>query len=220
MSGKKESSKNRKERLENILAALKRKYPEAPLALRFGNGFELLVAVILSAQCTDERVNQVTEKLFEKYRSAHDYLQVSREQLEEQIKPTGFYRNKAKSLQACCRMLVDQYEGEVPKDIDSLVKLPGVGRKTAAMVLGNAYDLQQGIAVDTHVSRVVQRLQFSAAKTPDKIEQELMKMVPQNQWTWFSNALILHGRETCTAKKPKCGVCSIEKWCLFPDKIL
>lgn len=156
--------------------------------IHFENGFELLIAVILSAQCTDERVNQVTERLFKKYRSAQDYLDVPREQLEEEIKPTGFYRNKTKSLQACCRMLVDQYEGEVPKHIDQLVKLPGVGRKTAAMVLGNAYDLQQGIAVDTHVSRVAQRVQLSAAKTPDKIEQDLMKMVSPDKWTWFSNA--------------------------------
>jgi len=220
MGGAKESAKNRKERLANILAALQRKYPRAPLALRFENGFELLVAVVLSAQCKDERVNQVTETLFRKYRSAQDLLDTPRERLEEEIKPTGFYRNKAKSLQACCRMMVDQYEGEVPKDIDQLVKLPGVGRKTAAMVLGNAYGLQQGIAVDTHVGRVVQRVELSSAKTPEKIEQELMKMVPVDRWTWFSNALILHGRETCTAKKPKCRFCPIENWCLFPDKSL
>jgi len=220
MSGTKESTKDRKERLANILTALRRKYPEAPLALHFESGFELLVAVILSAQCTDERVNRVTAELFKKYRSAQDYLNAPREQLEEEIKPTGFFRNKAKSLQGCCQMLVDEYKGRVPKDIDQLVKLPGVGRKTAAMVLGNAYSLQEGIAVDTHVSRVVQRVQLASAKTPDKIEQELMKMVPRDQWTWFSNASILHGRATCTAKKPKCGICPIEKWCRFPDKNL
>lgn len=220
MSGSKETLKNRRERLADILSDLKKKYPEAPLALRYGNGFELLIAVILSAQCTDERVNKVTSSLFQRYRSARDYIEVPREKLEEEIKSTGFYRNKAKSLQACCQELVDRYQGEMPKDIDELVKLPGVGRKTAAMVLGNAFDMQQGIAVDTHVSRVAQRLQISSGKTPEKIERDLMEVVPQENWTWFSNAMILHGRETCTARKPRCGVCAIEKWCPFPGKML
>ncbi|MGA7876905.1 MAG: endonuclease III, partial [Desulfoferrobacter sp.] len=164
--------------------------------------------------------NQVTEQLFKRYKSPDDYLKIPREQLEEEIKSTGFYRNKAKSLQACCRMLVEQFGGEVPKEIDQMVKLPGVGRKTAAMVLGNAYGLQQGIAVDTHVSRVVQRVQLSEAKTAEKIEQDLMGLVPREKWTWFSNAVILHGRQTCIARKPKCNVCPIENWCLFPDKNL
>ena len=220
MGRSKESLKDLEKRLEKILEALQQKYPDAPLALRHNNAFELLVAVILSAQCTDERVNQVTEQLFKRYKSPDDYLKIPREQLEEEIKSTGFYRNKAKSLQACCRMLVEQFGGEVPKEIDQMVKLPGVGRKTAAMVLGNAYGLQQGIAVDTHVSRVVQRVQLSEAKTAEKIEQDLMGLVPREKWTWFSNAVILHGRQTCIARKPKCNVCPIENWCLFPDKNL
>ncbi len=220
MGRSKESLKDLEERLEKILEALQQKYPDAPLALRHNNAFELLVAVILSAQCTDERVNQVTEQLFKRYKSPDDYLKIPREQLEEEIKSTGFYRNKAKSLQACCRMLVEQFGGDVPKEIDQMVKLPGVGRKTAAMVLGNAYGLQQGIAVDTHVSRVVQRVQLSEAKTAEKIEQDLMGLVPREKWTWFSNAVILHGRQTCIARKPKCNVCPIENWCLFPDKNL
>lgn len=215
-----ESLKHLKERLEKILETLKESYPEAPLALRYGNGFELLIAVILSAQCTDERVNQVTEQLFKKYKSPEDYLKIPREQLEEEIKSTGFYRNKAKSVHACCEMLIEQFAGEVPKEIDQMVKLPGVGRKTAAMVLGNAYGLQQGIAVDTHVSRVAQRVGLSQAKTADKIERSLMDLVPKEKWTWFSNAVILHGRETCVARKPKCSACPIESWCLFPDKNL
>jgi len=220
MGRSKESTQDLQERLEKIVETLKKKYPDAPLALRHNNAFELLVAVILSAQCTDERVNQVTEQLFNRYKSPDDYLKIPREQLEEEIKSTGFYRNKAKSLQACCRMLVEQFGGEVPREIDQLVKLPGVGRKTAAMVLGNAYGLQQGIAVDTHVSRVAQRVGLSQAKTADKIERDLMDLVSKEKWTWFSNAVILHGRQTCIARKPKCNVCPIENWCLFPDKNL
>lgn len=220
MGAAKETAQDRQKRLENIVASLQRKYPEAPLALRFGSGFELLIAVILSAQCTDQRVNQVTEHLFLEYRTPEDYLRAPVEKLEEQIKSTGFYRNKAKSIVACCRMLVDQFGGRVPEDIDEMVKLPGVGRKTAAMVLGNAYGLQQGIAVDTHVGRVAQRLRLSQAKTPEKIELDLMALVPREQWTWLSNAFILHGRETCKARGPLCNDCSVEKWCPFDAKTL
>ncbi len=220
MESAKETAQNKQKRLENIMAALQQKYPKAPLALRFNNGFELLIAVILSAQCTDQRVNQVTKHLFSDYRTPQDYLQTHPEKLEEEIKVTGFYRNKAKSILSCCRMLVDQFGGKVPEDIDEMVKLPGVGRKTAAMVLGNAYGLQQGIAVDTHVGRVAQRLQLSLAKTPEKIELDLMAIAPREKWTWLSNALILHGRETCKARGPLCKECVIEKWCPFESKTL
>mgnify|MGYP005841405713 CR=1 FL=1 len=220
MGAAKETGQNRQKRLESILAALQRKYPEAPLALRFTSSFELLIAVILSAQCTDQRVNQVTEHLFSEYRVPEDYLRVPVEKLEEQIKSTGFYRNKAKSIVACCRMLVDQFGGKVPEDIDETVKLPGVGRKTAAMVLGNAYGLQQGIAVDTHVGRVAQRLQLSQAKTPEKIELDLMALAPREKWTWLSNAFILHGRETCKARAPLCKDCFVESWCPYDNKTL
>jgi len=205
-------------RITSIITALEEKYPEAPLALQFNNGFELLIAVILSAQCTDARVNQVTRGLFKKYRAPGDYLKVPSDHLELELKPTGFYRNKTKSVLACCRMLDEDFGGEIPQDIDKLVRLPGVGRKTAAMVLGNAYGLHQGIAVDTHVGRVAQRVQLSDAKTAEKIEQDLMHLVPRGKWTWFSNSLILHGRETCVARKPKCMDCVIEKWCLYPEK--
>ncbi len=213
-----ETLEARKARVQKIIQALKQKYPEAPLALQFSNPLELLVAVILSAQCTDERVNQVTRQLFQKYRTAKDYVEAPQEELENDIRPTGYYRNKAKSLKACCQKLLSDYQGEVPRDINELVKLPGVGRKTAAMVLGNAYGLNQGIAVDTHVRRVVQRLQLSDKKTPEKIEQDLMALVPQEEWTWFSNALILHGRHTCTARNPKCGECVLNPYCPYPEK--
>ncbi|HFE63770.1 MAG TPA: endonuclease III, partial [Caldithrix sp.] len=185
------------QKINETIAQLERIYPEAPLALKFKNGLELLIAVILSAQCTDQRVNQVTEKLFKKYRSAEDYLKVPIEELETDIRSTGFYRNKAKALRACCRKLIDDFQGELPREIDPMLQLPGVGRKTAAMVLGNAFGLQQGIAVDTHVKRVAQRLALSAEKNVDKIERDLMAAVPQEKWTWFSNAMILFGRNIC-----------------------
>lgn len=206
------------QKIERVISALKRLYPEAPLALKFSNGFELLVAVILSAQCTDERVNQVTADLFKKYRTPQDYLNVPVEELEQDIRPTGFYRNKAKSLRACCQTLMEKFGGELPRSIDELVQLPGVGRKTAAMVLGNAYGINQGIAVDTHVKRVAQRLGLSAQSNPDKIEQDLMALVPQESWTWFSNAMILFGRHICQARKPKCGECPFREWCPAVEK--
>ena len=205
---------DKQEKINRVIQELQKMYPQAPLALRYRNGFELLVAVILSAQCTDERVNRVTETLFEKYRSPQDFLQVPVEELEEDIRPTGFYRNKAKALRNCCQKLVEEFGGEVPRDIEKLTQLPGVGRKTAAMVLGNAYGLNQGIAVDTHVRRVVQRLELTGEKkNVDKIEQELMALVPQEKWTWFSNAMILFGRHICQARKPKCEECPFREWC-------
>ena len=208
------------QKINETIAQLERIYPEAPLALKFKNGLELLIAVILSAQCTDQRVNQVTEKLFKKYRSAEDYLKVPIEELETDIRSTGFYRNKAKALRACCRKLIDDFQGELPREIDPMLQLPGVGRKTAAMVLGNAFGLQQGIAVDTHVKRVAQRLALSAEKNVDKIERDLMAAVPQEKWTWFSNAMILFGRNICQARKPKCGECPFREWCPSPDKVI
>jgi endonuclease-3 len=220
MKGKDESVSEFEERLAGIIQALKKKYPDAPLELRFQNGFQLLVAAILSAQCTDERVNQVTETLFRKYPTPEHFLEVPVEELERDIRPTGFYRNKAKALRSCCLVLVDRYGGEVPRDIEELVKLPGVGRKTAAVVLGNAFGVQQGIAVDTHVKRVCQRLELSRAQTPEKMERELMAKIPRDEWTWFSNAMILHGRHTCTARKPQCGRCVLEPLCPFPEKSL
>ncbi|NOX38097.1 MAG: endonuclease III [Calditrichaeota bacterium] len=217
-TAKAETLQERQQRLQHIMQALKKQYPDAPLALKFSNPLELLVAVILSAQCTDERVNQVTATLFQKYRKPEDYLNAPQEELENDIRPTGYYRNKARALKACCQMLVEEFQGEVPRNIDEMTRLPGVGRKTAAMVLGNAYGIQQGIAVDTHVRRVVERLQLSDKKNPEKIEQDLMEMVPREQWTWFSNAMILHGRHVCTARHPRCGECVLKPWCPYPDK--
>lgn len=203
-----------------VSTTLKSLYPEAKLELKYSNGFELLVAVILSAQCTDERVNMVTENLFQKYRTPKDYLSTPVEELEQDIKPTGFYRNKAKTLRACCQKLMDEFGGEIPQQINKMVELPGVGRKTAAMVLGNAYRINQGIAVDTHVARIVTRLALSPQTKTDKIEQELMNLLPQEDWTQFSNAMILFGRRICQARKPKCGKCPFQEWCPSPDKIV
>lgn len=193
-------------------------YPEAKLELKFNNAFQLLVAVILSAQCTDERVNQVTASLFKKYPTPQKFVEVSQEELEQDIRPTGFYRNKAKSLKACCQKLVQEFGGEVPRNIDQLVQLPGVGRKTAAMVLGNAFGIQQGIAVDTHVKRVVNRLKLSEATDVEKIEAELMQLLPAGEWTYFSNAAILFGRRICQARKPLCFSCPFKDWCPSPEK--
>lgn len=207
-------------KISKVVSELKILYPQAALELNYKSAFELLVAVILSAQCTDERVNRVTEKLFKKYRTPKDYLQVPVEELQEDIRPTGFFRNKAKSLRACCQQLRNEFNDEVPHEINEMVKLPGVGRKTAAMVLGNAYGKNEGIAVDTHVSRVVQRLQISGQKNVDKIEQELMDQIPQEKWTYFSNAMILFGRNICQARQPKCSQCPFRSWCPSPDKVI
>ena len=211
---------NKKRITQTIIPELKKLYPQAPLALEYKNGFQLLVAVILSAQCTDERVNKVTKDLFKKYKSPKDFIDADEEELQNDIRPTGFYRNKAKSLKTCCEKLVEQFGGEIPKNIDKLTKLPGVGRKTAAMVLGNAFKINEGIAVDTHIKRVVERLDLSEEKSVDKIEKDLMDTVPPEKWTYFSNATILFGRNICQAKKPKCNECPFNNWCPSPDKTI
>ncbi len=208
------------QKIDTVVSELEKLYPNAVPALNFSNAFELLIAVILSAQCTDERVNKVTQDLFKKYPEPENYLSVSQEELEQEIRPTGFYRNKAKSLRACCEKLIQDYDGKLPKTIDEMSKLPGVGRKTAAMVLGNARHIQQGIAVDTHVKRVINRLEISLQKNPDKIEKELLNLVPKQKWTWTSNSLILFGRQICEAKKPNCSQCPFKHWCPFPDKTI
>lgn len=196
-----------------ILRRLDKEYPGATTALRYSNPLELLVATILSAQCTDERVNQVTESLFRKYRSAADYARASQEELEQEIKSTGFFRNKAKMIRECCQILAEKYGGEVPKDIDILTQLPGIGRKTANVVLGTAYGIPTGVVVDTHVERVSRRLGLTQQKNRDKIEEDLMRLVPQKQWILFSHQLIHHGRRVCTARKPKCDACVLEDLC-------
>lgn len=201
------------EKVSKIIEKLKGVYPEPKLALHYSNPFQLLVAVILSAQCTDERVNQVTRELFRKVKNPQDLINIPLEELEELIKPTGYYRQKAKNLKACCERLAEEYGNAIPKSIEHLTKLPGVGRKTAAMVLGNAFGINEGIAVDTHVKRLSQRLGLSTSKTPEKIEKELMQMVPQDLWTWLSNAMILHGRHICRARNPRCSQCPLTDYC-------
>lgn len=205
-------------RVKEITKILTKEIPDSRIALRFSNPLELLIATILSAQCTDVKVNQVTESLFKKYRSARDYAEAKRTELEEDIRPTGFYRNKAKSIQKCCQELVARFGGNVPKTLEELVTLPGVGRKTANVILGNAFNIP-GIAVDTHVHRVSQRIGLTKKDDPVKIEFDLMELVSKEEWTHFSNLLIWHGRRTCVARKPLCGQCPIRKWCDYGSKM-
>jgi len=196
-----------------VVEALREAYPDATCALAFRTPLELLVATILSAQCTDQRVNEVTKDLFARYRTAADYASAPLEELERAIQSTGFYRNKAKNLRACCRKLVDQHGGEVPRDIEALVQLPGVGRKTANVVLGTACGIASGVVVDTHVARISRRLGLTKEKNPDKIEKDLMALVPRDQWIAFGHRMIHHGRRYCTARKPNCEACPLGKLC-------
>jgi endonuclease III len=192
---------------------LKAEYPDARTELDWSNPLELLVATILSAQTTDVQVNRVTESLFSKYRTAEDYADSTPDELEEGIRPTGFYRNKARSLRGMASALVEEHGGEVPRTMSELVALPGVGRKTANVVLGNAFGTNEGIVVDTHVRRVSGRLGLTESSDPVKIEQELMRLVPEGDWTIFSHLLILHGRRTCKARKPDCPKCILNDIC-------
>lgn len=192
---------------------LRSTYPEAHCELRFSNPLELLIATILSAQCTDKQVNIVTEELFQKYRSASDYAQADPETLADDIRRIGLFRNKARNIQSCCRVLVEQHGGQVPQSMEALVALDGVGRKTANVVLGNAFGIQSGIVVDTHVARLSQRLRLSAHTQPEKIEQDLMQWVVPNDWTLFSHWLIWHGRRRCGARSPECTACEIRDLC-------
>lgn len=200
-------------RAPEVTARLKGEYPEARTELDWSNPLELLVATILSAQTTDVQVNRVTESLFSKYRTAEDYADSTPDELEEDIRPTGFYRNKARSLRAMASALVEEHGGEVPRTMSELVALPGVGRKTANVVLGNAFGSNEGIVVDTHVRRVSGRLGLTESSDPVKIEQELMRLVPERDWTIFSHLLILHGRRTCKARKPDCPNCILNDIC-------
>ncbi|WP_428937436.1 endonuclease III [Fontivita pretiosa] len=204
----------RRQRVASILPILKRTYPQAKCSLNYSNPLELLVATILSAQCTDERVNQVTRDLFRKYRTAADYARVPQQQLEKDIQSTGFYRNKAKAIRAMAQALVEKHGGQVPDTMEQLIELPGVGRKTANVVLGNAFGKNVGIVVDTHVTRLANRLGLTRHKTDAaKIEQDLMQVVPQDQWTLWSHLLIHHGRAICRARKPLCTQCPILEHC-------
>jgi endonuclease III len=200
-------------RTQSILAALRRTYPDAHCELNFRNPLELLVATILSAQCTDKRVNLVTEGLFQKYRTAAEYAGAPLAELEEAVRTTGFFRNKAKNIQACCRKLVELHQGGVPRAMEALTHLDGVGRKTANVVLGNAYGLNEGVVVDTHVARLSRRLGLTREKTPEKMEAALMKLVPRGDWTQFSHWLIWHGRRRCGARRPDCAGCELRDLC-------
>lgn len=202
-----------KERTKKIIRTLKRAYPDARCSLNHSNAFELLIATILSAQCTDARVNMVTEDLFRKYRKPEDYLKVSEKELQDDIRTTGFFRNKTKSIQGTARALTEEYRGKVPQTMDELLELPGVARKTANVVLGNAFGIHAGVVVDTHVTRLSRRLALTSEKTAEKIEQDLIAIVPKKDWVIFPHLLIAHGRAICKARSPLCGECVVEEYC-------
>jgi endonuclease-3 len=214
--GKRHSDKTR---LDNktialkIIKLLEKEHPDAKIALHYTNPLELLIATILSAQCTDERVNIVTKKLFKKYRTAEDYANADVKELEEDIRSTGFYRNKTRNIKKCCQMLVERFNSQVPQAMEEMLKLPGVARKTANVVLSNAFGVIEGIAVDTHVRRLAIRLGLTEQEDPDKIEANLMEIVPKNYWMKITDLLIFHGRRVCIAKKPKCAACVLNKIC-------
>ncbi len=200
-------------RAPEIVRVLSETYPDAHVALAFSNPLEMLVATILSAQCTDEKVNEVTATLFRKYRSPKDYLKVPEDELKRDIKPTGFFNQKATSIRAACQRIVEEYGGAVPDTMEDLITLRGVARKTANIVLGNAFGKVEGIAVDTHVRRLANRLGFSAESDPDKIEQDLMLRIPRKRWFDFTYVLIDHGRAICVARKPRCESCPVSPLC-------
>jgi endonuclease-3 len=217
---RKETKQQTRSRAMEISALLRKQYPDPKVALDFSNPLQLLVATILSAQCTDVRVNLVTPTLFKKYRRASDFANANPAELEQEIRSTGFYHNKAKSIIACCRALVEKHGGKVPKTMDELVQLGGVGRKTANCVLGGAYGINSGVVVDTHVRRVSQRLGLATTDDPEKIELALMALLPQDDWYLFGNLLIWHGRKTCDARKPNCLNCIIQKLCPSAEEFL
>ena len=195
-----------------VLDILQKEYPDARVTLNFQNPLQLLIATILAAQCTDERVNLVTKNLFKKYRTVADFARADLHTLEEEIRSTGFFHNKSKNIIRCCQDIVKKFNGEVPRRLDDLTSLAGVGRKTANIILGNAFG-QQAIAVDTHVKRVTHRLGWAKSDDPDKIEFELMEVIPKDRWTMACHQLVSHGRNICVAKKPKCSTCPVAKLC-------
>ena len=207
------SLKTAKARIGEIVKGLKDAYPDAECALSHKNPLQLLVATILSAQCTDVRVNQVTPALFHKYPSAQAFADASRDDLERMIHSTGFFRNKAKNIKAAGQKIMSQFQGLVPKTMDELLSLPGVARKTANVVLGTAFGIPSGVVVDTHVFRITHRLGLTRAKTPEKVELDLMKLLPRAEWINFSHRLIHHGRQVCMARNPQCSICRIEGVC-------
>lgn len=204
---------NNKTRVLKIIELLEKEHPDAKIALNYTSPLELLVATILSAQCTDKRVNIVTKTLFKKYRKAEDYANADLEELEEDIRSTGFYRNKARNIKKCCQILVERFNSKIPKTMEDMLGLPGVARKTANIVLSNVYGAIEGIAVDTHVRRLSQRLGLSEQKDSNKIERDLMETVPKTEWMIITDLLIFHGRRICVARKPQCGICVLNKLC-------
>ncbi|MEE9187486.1 MAG: endonuclease III [Bacteroidota bacterium] len=211
---KRQNSKRRlKSQAKKIITRLRKRFPDPKVELNFDNPLELLVATILSAQCTDARVNLVTRDLFRKYRTASDYARASTAEFEEEIRPTGFFRSKAKSIINCCKSIIDEHEGRIPDRMEELVQLPGIGRKTANVILGQAFNTASGIVVDTHVQRVSQRLGLTKHSDPEKIEQELLTLVPRKDWIDFGTMMVLHGRYVCLARKPKCPDCLVVGIC-------
>jgi endonuclease-3 len=202
-----------KARAAKVIQLLEKEYPEAEIALEYANPLELLIATILSAQATDEQINAITPKLFKRFRTAEDFANADLKELEQYIKSSGFYHNKAKNIQNCCKTLVEKFHGKVPDTMAELLELPGVGRKTANIVLANAFGRIEGIAVDTHVGRLAQRLGLSEKSNADKIEADLMQLVPKDKWMRMTDLLIWHGRRVCTAKKPNCAGCILNKIC-------
>src|SRR4051812_34900968 len=208
-----ESNLARQQRTLEIIEGLRQTYPDAHCELNFSNPLELLVATILSAQCTDKQVNIVTAELFKKYRRAEEYAKARVEELEEDIRRIGLYRSKAKNIKACCEVLVRKHGGEVPRTLEELIELGGVGRKTANVVMGNAFGINSGVVVDTHVARLCNLLGLTRQNQPEKIEQDLQKLVPQKLWSLFSHWIIWHGRRRCSARKPECAHCEIQPLC-------
>jgi endonuclease III len=208
-----ETKAQRQQRTADIIKLLKRAHPDAKCALNHSNAFELLIATILSAQCTDERVNIVTADLFRKYRKPEDYLKVRDTELQQDIRTTGFFRNKTKSIQGACKVLIEEFGGEVPRTMEGLLRVPGAARKTSNVVLGVAYGIAEGVVVDTHVSRLSQRLKLTRQKDPVKIEKDLVELVQRKDWIIFSHLLIFHGRRVCKARRPLCEECVVEKLC-------
>ena len=204
---------DRKQRTAEVIKRLKKAYPDAHCALNHTSPFELLIATILSAQCTDERVNIVTADLFRKYRGPEDFVRVSQDELERAIHSTGFFRNKAKNIKAASQRLIEVYGGHIPQSMEEILTLGGVARKTGNVVLGNAFGIASGVVVDTHVSRLSQRLGLTEEKTPEKIERDLQELVPKRHWVMFSHWLIFHGRQVCNARKPKCYECVLSDIC-------
>jgi len=214
----KESLEAKKQRTGKIIAVLKKTYPDAHCALNHSNAYELLVATILSAQCTDVRVNMVTPELFRRFPTAAAMAKAKLPELEELIRTTGFFRNKAKSIQGAAKKITEQFGGEVPKTLAELITVPGAARKTANVVLGVSYGLAEGVVVDTHVFRIAHRLSLAKGDTAQAVEQELMKVLPQDRWISFSHQVIHHGRQICIARKPKCEQCNLEQLCHSKDK--